>query len=170
MPGMELACSFIHPSNSFVHSFNKGSQIINRERTKTDKIMISSYKDFGRNKQGVEIEDNQVWGEALYSEWKVETPTLRSAGWQGASPSEQRGEFLSRGVSSGGRRCGSVAQSCLTLCNPWTVARQPSLSLTISQSLLKLMSIESVMTPNHLILFSPSPPALSLFQHQGLFK
>ena len=50
MPGMVLACSFIHPSNSFVCSFNKGSQIINRERTKTDKIMTSSYKDFGRNK------------------------------------------------------------------------------------------------------------------------
>ena len=110
-----------------------------------------------------------MWGEALYSEWKVETPTLRSAGWQGASPSEQRGEFLSRGVSSVGRRCGSVAQSCLTLCNPWTVARQPSLSLTISQSLLKLMSIESVMTPNHLILCCPLPLLPSIFPASGSF-
>ena len=37
---------------------------------------------------------------------------------------------------------------------PWTVARQASLSFTISQSLFKLMSIESVMPPNHLILFA----------------
>ena len=35
---------------------------------------------------------------------------------------------------------------------PWTVARQAFLSFTLSRSLLKLMSIESVMPPNHLIL------------------
>ena len=35
---------------------------------------------------------------------------------------------------------------------PWTAARQASLSFTISWSLLKLMSIESVMPSNHLIL------------------
>ena len=38
---------------------------------------------------------------------------------------------------------------------PWTAARQASLSLTISQSLLKLMSIESVMPSIHLILCCP---------------
>ena len=36
---------------------------------------------------------------------------------------------------------------------PWTAARQASLSITNSQSLLKLMSIESVMPSNHLILY-----------------
>ena len=35
---------------------------------------------------------------------------------------------------------------------PWTAARQTSLSITNSQSLLKLMSVESVMPSNHLIL------------------
>ena len=38
---------------------------------------------------------------------------------------------------------------------PWTVARQASLSITNSQSLLKLMSIESVMPSNHFILCRP---------------
>ena len=38
---------------------------------------------------------------------------------------------------------------------PWTAARQASLSLTISCSSLKLMSIESVMPSNHLILCRP---------------
>ena len=38
---------------------------------------------------------------------------------------------------------------------PWTTARQVSLSITNSRSLLKLMSIESVMPPNHLILCRP---------------
>ena len=52
---------------------------------------------------------------------------------------------------------------------PWTAAHQSSLSFTISWSLLKLMSVESVMPFNHLILSSPSPPAFSPSQHQGLF-
>ena len=38
---------------------------------------------------------------------------------------------------------------------PWTTARQASLSINNSQSLLKLMSIESVMPSNPLILFRP---------------
>ena len=37
--------------------------------------------------------------------------------------------------------------------SPWTAAHQASLSFTISQSLLKLMSIESVMPSNYLILY-----------------
>ena len=49
----------------------------------------------------------------------------------------------------------SVAQPCLTLCDPMTVARQASLSITNSQSFLKLMSIEPVMPSNHLILCCP---------------
>ena len=38
---------------------------------------------------------------------------------------------------------------------PWTAARQASLSFTVSRSLLKLMSIESVMPSNHLIIYCP---------------
>ena len=49
-----------------------------------------------------------------------------------------------------------------------TAAHQASLSITNSRSLLELMSIESVMPSNHLILSSPSP-AFDLSQHQGLF-
>ena len=53
----------------------------------------------------------------------------------------------------------------------WTTAGQASLSITNSRSLLKLMSIESVMPSNHPFpMSSPSPPALNLSQHQGLFK
>ena len=45
---------------------------------------------------------------------------------------------------------------------PWTAARQASLSITNSQSLLKLMSIEVLMSPNHLILCRPLllPPSI----------
>ena len=46
---------------------------------------------------------------------------------------------------------------------PWTAAPQASLSFTISQSLFKLMSIESVMPSNYLILCSPVLPLPSIF-------
>ena len=46
----------------------------------------------------------------------------------------------------------SVTQSCPTLCDPINAAHQAFLSITNSQSLLKLMSIESVVPSNHLIL------------------
>ena len=49
----------------------------------------------------------------------------------------------------------SVTKLCPTLCDPWTAARQASLSITNSQSLLKLMSIESRMLFNHVILCPP---------------
>ena len=48
----------------------------------------------------------------------------------------------------------SVAPLCLTLCNPMA-ARQASISITNFWSWLKLMSIKSVMPPNHLILCYP---------------
>ena len=45
---------------------------------------------------------------------------------------------------------------------PWTIASQTSLSFNISWSLLKLMSIKSVMPSNHLILYHPLllPPSI----------
>ena len=46
--------------------------------------------------------------------------------------------------------CCCVVQSLFA--TPWSAARQPSLSITIYQSLPKLMSIELVMPANHLIL------------------
>ena len=56
----------------------------------------------------------------------------------------------------------SVAQSCPTLCDPMDTAHQASLSITNSWSLLKLISIESGMSSNHLILCHPLllPPSI----------
>ena len=50
----------------------------------------------------------------------------------------------------------------------WTIARQASLSITNSQSLLKFMSIESVMPSSHLILCCPLLPP-SIFPASGSF-
>ena len=67
---------------------------------------------------------------------------------------------------------GSVQFSCSVVSDsstPWTAARQVSPSSNISRSLLKLMSIESVMPSTHLILFRPLLLLPSLPQHQGVF-
>ena len=52
---------------------------------------------------------------------------------------------------------------------PWTVARQTSLSITNSWSLLKLISIESVMPSNHLILCHPLLLLPSIFPSIRVF-
>ena len=53
---------------------------------------------------------------------------------------------------------------------PWTAAHQASLSITNSRSLLKLMSIESVMPSNHLILCCPLLLSPSIFPSIRVFS
>ena len=62
-------------------------------------------------------------------------------------------------------QCSSVQLlSCVRLfVTPWTAARQASLSITNSRSLPNLMSIESAMPSNHLILYMP-------IQNKKIFK
>ena len=63
----------------------------------------------------------------------------------------------------------SLSRVCL-FTSPWTAARQASLSITNSQSLLKLMSIESVMPSNHLILCRPLLLPPSIFPRIRVFS
>ena len=58
---------------------------------------------------------------------------------------------------------------------PWTAARQASLSITNSQSLLKLMSVKSVMPSNHLILYHPLLlpsifPSIRVFSNESTLR
>ena len=70
----------------------------------------------------------------------------------------------------------SVAQSCLTLCDPMDCSMPGSLSTTNSWSLFRLMSIESVMPSNHLVLCHPlllSPsifPSISVFSNETVLR
>ena len=67
----------------------------------------------------------------------------------------------------------SVQFSCSVVSNsatPWTAARQASLSITNSWSLLKLMSIASVMPSNHLILCQPRLLLPSIFPSIRVFS
>ena len=71
--------------------------------------------------------------------------------------------------------CHSVTQSCPTLCGPMDYSMDP-LSFTISWSLLKLMSIESVMPSNHLILchpllfLPPIFPSIRVFSNESALR
>ena len=86
--------------------------------------------------------------------WKPRTPSARGLGlireldptWTGSShaPAEDSAFVVPHSLS--------YVQLFVT---PWTAAHQASLSITNSQSLLKLMSIELVMSFNHLVLFCP---------------
>ena len=69
---------------------------------------------------------------------------------------------LHGGLTSLGHQFSSVQSLSHVQLFAWTAAHQASLSLTNSQSLLKLMSIESVMPSNHLILCHPLllPPSI----------
>ena len=61
--------------------------------------------------------------------------------------------------------------SCVRLfATPWTAARQASLSFRISQSLHKLMSIESVMPSNYLLLCHPLLLSPSIFPSIWVFS
>ena len=64
----------------------------------------------------------------------------------------------------------SVTQLCLTLSTPWTASHQASLSLINTQSFLKLMSTESVMPSNHLILCRPLLLLPSIFPSIRVFS
>ena len=68
---------------------------------------------------------------------------------------------------------GLVARSCPVLATPWIAAHQASLSITNSQSSLRLTSIESVMPFSHLILchplllLPPIPPSIRVFSNES---
>ena len=58
----------------------------------------------------------------------------------------------------------------LLFATPWTAAHQVSLSITNSQGLLKLISIESVMPSNHLILYCPLLLLPSIYTSISVFS
>ena len=65
--------------------------------------------------------------------------------------------------------CCSVAQSCPTLATPWTAEYQAFLSFTISQSLPKLKSIQSMIPSNRLALVAAFSSCLQSFLASGSF-
>ena len=75
-----------------------------------------------------------------------------------------------------GTREKSRASGVRLFVTPWIAARQASLSITISRSSLRLMSIESVMPSSHLILgrplllLPPIPPSIRVFSNESTLR
>ena len=100
-----------------------------------------------------------MWAE---DPWKVvasRPPALPSPLCERVSPLRGRPLFS----------CCSVTKSCL-FATPWTAAHQAYLSITNSRSLLKFMSIESVIPSNHLILCHPLLLLPSIFPSIRVFS
>ena len=99
--------------------------------------------------------------------WGIKTRLLLSRPGQSPGRWDQCESESKKPTFSFLKNCGniSVQFSCSVLSNSvasWTAARQASLSITNSRSLLKLMSTELVMPSNHLILCCPLllPPSI----------
>ena len=96
--------------------------------------------------------------------WNVATRSQQSAVWKkgltGIQPFKKN--FNCQSVTKSFVVVAELLSHVRVFVTPWTAARQASLSLTDSRSLLKLMSIELVMPTNHLILCRPLllPPSI----------
>ena len=77
--------------------------------------------------------------------------------------------FLINTIKPSSVQFNSVTQSCPTLCDPMNHSKSGLPSITNSRSLPKLMSIESVMPSNHLILCHPLLLLPSIFPRSGSF-
>ena len=77
-------------------------------------------------------------------------------------------QWILKGISSGSSV--QPLSHVQVFATPWTAAHQASLSITNSQSLLKLMSIELVMPSNHLILCHPLLLLPSIFPSIRVFS
>ena len=110
--------------------------------------------------------------------WKRAVSAFSTNWWEGnvvylwiAKESVPKEGIQFRVVIRGWVQLSSVAQLCPT---SWTAARQASLSITNSQSLLKLMSIESVMPSNHLCYPLLLPilifPSIRVFSNESVLR
>ena len=103
-----------------------------------------------------------------------EAPVPPPQSWP-PSPLEPRAAFPEHGKCHSSLQFSQFSSvqsfSCVWLfATPWSAAHQASLSITISWSLLKLMSIESVMPSNHLILCHPLLLLPSIFPSIRVFS
>ena len=115
----------------------------------------------GKKKKDPGWVDNRCPPEGLWFEIQTKLASLiaedLSSGESGFESSRNHSTFFAQSL----RRVRLFGTS-------WTAACHASLSFTMSQSLLKLMSTKSMMPSNHLILSSLSLPAFKLSQHLGL--
>ena len=115
--------------------------------------------------------------------WKCCTQYISKLGKLSSGHRTVKGQFSFQSLRKAIPKNVQVQFSSLQLLNrvrlfvtPWTAARQASLSITDSWNLPKLMSIESVMPSNHLILCRPLPllpsilPSIRIFSNESALR
>ena len=106
------------------------------------------------------------WFVMALHEIKTNTPK-----WETKDELQTNGSYKIRQIIIKIMECQFSSLSCIQLfVTPWTAACQTSLSITNSQSLLKLMFIELVMPSNHLILCDPHVLLPSIFPSIRVFS
>ena len=109
--------------------------------------------------------------EMWFDPWVGKIPWRRK--WQPTPvllPGKSNGRRILVGYSSWGHKESDITEQFhFHFATSWTAARQASLSFTISQSLLKLMSTESVMPSNNLIFCCPLLLLPSIFPSIRVF-
>ena len=120
-------------------------------------------------------DDHTVWGQTRRDRlgtadmWSLKLIHMNSLPKQTHRERKQTYGYQ-RGKGRGAVQFSSVAQSCPTLCDPMDCSTPGLLSITNSWRLLKLMSIESVMPSNHLILCHPLLLLPSIFPSIRVFS
>ena len=112
------------------------------------------------------IQESEKW------KWSRSVMSNSATPWTAAYRLLHPWDFQDKSTGVGSVQFSSATQSCLTA-TPWIAAHQASLSITNSQSLLKITSIESVMPSSHLILcrpllqLPPIPPSIRVFSNES---
>ena len=116
-----------------------------------------------------------TWRTPRRRESTAEEPELRNPGHRrGQAGGARKGDTILRGQSYAEIGCQFISAQSLSQVQffetPWTAACQASLSITKSQSLLKLTATESVMPSNYLILCHPLLLLPSIFPNIRVFS
>ena len=157
-----------HPVGDILKGFLILKGMNSSERLGTKIEILCNYNHFPRRECAKKYEERVIWQFSTFVSRKQKSPGIQVIEIVGYnllpfSPHCLRAFWYDDVVFHSLRPVSLFA-------TPWTAACQASLSITISQSLFKLMSIESVMPSNHLILCHPHLLLPSIFPSIRVFS
>ena len=126
-------------------------------------------KDWGQGEKGTTEDEMVGWHHRLNGH--ASKQTLEDFEGQGNLVCYRPWDFPGKSTGGGAIAFSIQSLSCVQFfATPWTAACQASLTIINFRNLLKLMSIESVMPTNHLIIYCPLLLLPSIFSSIGVFS